>query len=378
MDYFNQYTSNTYAGSGNQLFFNMPEGDIQTGRILYKITTPGTFNYSIMFSNIIDSTYSTGLISHNNLICNSWNIHCAQIGTCKKINSNKEISKLIMSDNIKDINADMIISDFRKLTFNGENYKVVNPGEFFSSDPVTIHFEKGEYLCLELTFSGKMIPYHEESLLPVFVKTDSGWQYSKRMPFAGMIGCDRKVKKRIAYLGDSITQGIGTEVNSYLHWNAILSEKIGEDYSFWNLGLGFGRASDASSDGAWLYKAKQNDIVFVCFGVNDILQGSSAEQIEANLARIVGILKDAGKKVILQTIPPFDYNDTDIEKWKKVNVYIKSVLKHKVDIVFDNVPHLSRSKDQPHIAEFGGHPNACGCAVWADALYEAIKDHFDF
>lgn len=33
--------------------------------------------------------------------------------------------------------------------------------------------------------------------------------------FAGMIGCDRKVSAKIAYFGDSITQGIGTKENSY-------------------------------------------------------------------------------------------------------------------------------------------------------------------
>ena len=35
---------------------------------------------------------------------------------------------------------------------------------------------------------------------------------------------------RVLLIGDSITQGIGTKLNSYLHWNAILSEKLGEEY----------------------------------------------------------------------------------------------------------------------------------------------------
>ena len=376
MDYFNQYTSNTLAGSGNQLFFNMEEGEVLTGRVLYKITSSGEHRYSLLFSNIIDSTYSTGNISHANLICESWTIHRAQIGICKEIPSNKAVPSLTMADNAESSDADILIRDFVPITFNGQASKIVSPGEFFHSDPIIIRFDQNEYLCLEVSFSGKMIPYHEESLLPVFIKTENGWQYSKHMPFAGMIGCDRKVKKKIAFLGDSITQGIGTELNSYLHWNALLSKKLGNEYAFWNLGLGFGRASDAASDSAWLYKAKQNDIVFVCYGVNDLLQGATAEQIKKNISSIVQKLKAQVQTVILQTIPPFDYDIETRQKWEDVNSFIKTNLRQTADYVFDNVPFLCKDTALPHLAAYGGHPNEVGCAVWADALYKEIQHLF--
>ncbi len=214
-------------------------------------------------------------MSHKNLICGEWIIHSARIGRFRKIDMTKNISDLTMDDGDKD--SDIVVSDFKNISFNGLNSKKVMPGEFFASDPVMLEYEKDEYLCLEISFSGEMIPYHEETLLPVFIKCEKGWKYSRLMPFAGMIGCDRQVKGKIAYLGDSITQGNGTKENSYLHWNAVLSEKLGSDYSYWNLGIGYGRANDAASDGAWLYKAKQNDIVFVCYGVNDIIQGEDVK-----------------------------------------------------------------------------------------------------
>lgn len=69
MKYFEDFTSNTYAGSGNQLHFKMNENEIRTGRVFYKISVGGEYNYSILFSNIIDSTYADGSISHKNLIC---------------------------------------------------------------------------------------------------------------------------------------------------------------------------------------------------------------------------------------------------------------------------------------------------------------------
>lgn len=371
MKYFESFHSNTHAGSGNQLYFETKEHEIHTGRLFYKISIGGKYNYSILFSNIIDSTYSNGMLSHKNLICDEWTIHSARIGRCRKFDVSKNISELLMDD--ENINADIVVSDFKDIQFDGQKSKKVMPGEFFSSDPVELEYKKDEYLCLEITFSGEMIPYHEQTLLPVFVKSGEMWEYSKFMPFASMIGCDRQVKKRIAYLGDSITQGIGTRPNSYLHWNAIFSEKLGPEYSYWNLGLGFGRASDAASDGAWLYKAKQNDIVFVCYGVNDILQGQTEEQIKADLTHIADTLKKEGKKVIMQTIPPFNYEGENIEKWKRLNSYILTELKNKVDYVFDNRACLGE-KESPEKAIYGGHPNEEGCEIWANALLTKIKE----
>lgn len=360
---FENYSSNTYAGSGNQHFFNMDDGELRVGRILYKISVGGEYNYSLLFSNIIDSTYSDGTISHKNLICDSWKIYSARVGKCQIIATDKMVEEM-------NFDKDVTIPDFCDLTFGGKEEKTVMPGEFFSADPIKLDFKKGEYLCLEITFSGRMIPYHEESLLPVFVKEGGEWKYSRQMPLACMIGCDRKVKGRIAYIGDSITQGIGAKRNSYLHWNALLSEKLGEEYSYWNLGIGYGRANDAATDGAWLYKAKQNDIVFVCFGVNDILRQYPEEQIKKDLETIIDTLKKNVKKVILQTIPPFEFQEKDIEKWQRINDYIKTVLADKGDMLFDNNPCLCPDGVHPI---YGGHPNEEGCAVWAEELYKAVK-----
>lgn len=189
-----------------------------------------------------------------------------------------------------------------------------------------------------------------------------------------MIGCDRKTSGRIAYLGDSITQGIGTTPNSYLHWNAVFSEKLGSDYSYWNLGIGYGRANDATSDGAWLYKAKHNDIVFVCYGVNDILKGQPEEQIKEDLTYIVNSLKNEGKKVIIQTIPLFDYEGQNIKKWERINSYILTELKDKADFILDNTQFLSK-KVMPSDAIYGGHPNEDGCEIWAEALFKKIQEY---
>ncbi len=364
MSFFDNFASNTCAGSGNQLFFGTD--GVRTGRVFYKISAGGAYNYSILFSNIIDSTYADGSVSHKNLICEPWDLCGARVGRCSFV-PDKPLSQIDMSE--------LCPSDFKALTFDGKSSKTVAPGEFFSSDPQAFSFKKDEYLVLELSFCGSMIPYHEESLLPVFVRDGDSWRYSKHMPFAGMIGCDRPVSKRIAYIGDSITQGIGTAPNSYRHWNAELSKKLGDGFAFWNLGLGYGRASDAASDGAWLYKAKHNDVIFVCYGVNDILHVGNESQLKKDLSDIVTTLKKSGKTVILQTVPPFDYKGDKIGMWERVNEFIKTELRPRVDLLFDNVPVLGRA-DAPHMSRFGGHPNEEGCAVWAEALFEKTKNFF--
>lgn len=375
MKYFEQYVSNTIAGSANHLFFTMKEGEIRTGRVFYKITVGGEYDYSILYSNIMDSTFNVGEISHQNLICDSWTIHSARVGVCKAISQDKDVMQMSMADAEEGKDADIIVSDFQDLTFSSKLCKEVMPGEFFTTDPIRLSFEKGDFMCIEMTYSGKMIPYHENSILPIYNKTANGWEYCREMPVAGMIGCNRKVVRKIGFLGDSITQGIGTEYNAYAHWNALLTDKIGEDFGCWNLGIGYARANDAASDSAWMYKVKHNDIVVMCLGINDIGRGFPVEQIEKDLTTVLHILKNAGIKVVLQSLPPYSgLSETEISKWKQVTAYIKEVLAPQADLFFDVAPHLYVSEETPTESLYNPHPNADGCKVWAEALYEEIKD----
>ncbi len=359
MDFFKKYTSNTLAGSGNQSYIDFKdENEMRKGRTLYKIFAGGTYNYSILFSNITDSTFADGTHSHRNLLIDEWTLLEARVGItpyCKATEMEEP--------------AEML-----PLTFDGKKEKTVHPGEFFSSDPITLSPKSGEYLCLEITFKGAMVSYHEESILPVFAWNGEKWVPSKYHPFASMIGCDRPVKKRVAFLGDSITQGIGTPVNSYAHWNAVVADMIGPDYAYWNLGLGYGRADDAATDGAWLYKAKQNDVVVLCYGVNDIFRIGDAALIKKNLEKIIDILQAKGIQVLLQSVPPFDYSETSVGIWYDVNDYVRTVLAKKADAFFDCADLLKKSEDEPHLAPYGGHPNAVGCKLWGEALAPVLKE----
>jgi len=356
MSYFDVYSSNSLAAAGNQFIFESDGNEKMTGIIFYKIFHGGKYGYSFLYSNILDSTYSDGSQSNCNMICNEWEIYEASVAVTKDVNPN----------GLKD-------SDFIPLTFDGKSEKTVAPGEFFATDRIELSPEKNDYFCIKLVFSGTKMPYHPEAVIPSFRLINGEWVDSRCIPFCGCIGCDRPIDKKIAYWGDSITQGCGTPVNSYTHWAAVLSELLGENNSYWDIGLGYGRGADAGSLGAWTYKAKHNDYVFICFGVNDILQGYSAEEIKKNLNKTVDFLNKNGVKVILQTVPPFDYANDKTVIWADVNNYIKTVLSNKVYYVFDNIPVLSVGKDKPNMAKYGGHPNVEGSKVWAEALFPTVN-----
>ena len=358
MNYFSRYTSNTTAASANQLFFS-PISAVKptTGRVYYRVFAGGTYRYSLLFSNILDSTFDHGDIAKRNRVIDTWHLDGVRVAVTDNCDPNT-------------LNSD----DMLPLTFGGAHEKKVAPGEFFTSDALALTAKCGDYVCVEYRYRGKEIPYHEERIIPAYVQQDGKWFDTSRVPFLGMLGCDRPVKKRIVFWGDSITQGIGTERNSYDHWNARLAEMLGKEYAYWNLGIGFGRASDASSLGAWFYKAKHADLAVVCFGVNDLLQTGDSEAIKRDLTEIVDALTRARVKVLLQTVPPFNYTGDLIEKWKDVNAYIKNELATRVEAVFDNSTVLSLSADEPQKTCFGGHPNAEGCRLWAEALYPVMKD----
>ena len=259
------------------------------------------------------------------------------------------------------------------MSFGGKAEKSVAPGEFFTSDEVTLNAEENEFLCLEMTYRGRELPYHEESLLPIFLQEGEEWTPTKKMPLPGMIGCRRTVKKRIGLIGDSITQGCGTEPNSYTHYGARIAKILGSDYSFWDLGLGYGRANDAASLGAWFYKAKQVDVITVCYGVNDLLQGFPVEQTKKDMRTLAENLKKEGLTVILQTVPPFSYQGDNIRRWHELNEYIQTELSKVADGIFDVVPILGQGGDLSHMAKYGDHPDGEGHKVWSEALAPVLR-----
>ncbi len=367
MKYFEKYVSNTLAGSSNQSFFITDNKDCEyTGRVFYKIFCGGKFNYSLLFSNMTDSSYRG--VNAADEICDSWVI----------LDMGAAVVKAPGNPFDKQPFADVEIEDMQQITFGGSEKRIVKPGEFFTSDEFELDGEKGDFICIEMTFKGTKIPYHDEVQIPIYIYEDGKFVFNNKMPLPQMLGCERNVEKRIAFLGDSITQGIGATFNSYNHWCAKIADSIGEKYSFWNLGIGCAKAMDAAGDGAWLFKAKQCDFVSVCLGVNDINRGRSAQQLKNDLAAVVKLLRKEGIRVGIFTPFPYDYKDEYLEVWLDVCSFIKNDLSKECEYCFVTSDYVG-SPEKPQIPRYGGHPNDEGCSVLADGFVDYIgKIGFEF
>lgn len=337
-EFYRRFSSDCSAGCGNQLLAKLPQPVTKTGRCWFRLSRGGE-RYALLFSNEIDSTYDDGSISRPGDVGDDWIIHQLRVGLCR---------------------------DFRKepacwhpVTFAGERQKRVFGKEPFVTDPIALNAKAGDWLCYEITFTGSCYPYHEEAVLTMIP--------DKQMPLPLMIGSDRPVKEKIGFFGDSITQGCGTEDDSYTHWVAQIGENLPENCSVWDLGIGYARAQDAARDGGWLERAKQCDKVHVCFGVNDVLRGRKAEDILQDLQTIVCKLQAAGCRVILFTLPPFNLEGEQRAQWQSVNKTIRGSLWLEADGFFDIAAVLGQDAPNEHLCIYDGHPNGEGCKAVAEA-----------
>ena len=358
MKWFDTFVSNTPGGTGNQLFHRFGDDRARRGRVYYKVFHGGKYDYSLLFSNLIDSTYKVEYGSCANYVCDAWEILSAAVGVCKTTGAETAGE----------------VENFVPLRFGGARHKTVAPGEFFTTDPVALVPEKGDFLCVEIEFRGEMIPYHLESILPTFAFENGAWIPDKRVPVPGMVGCARKVAARIGYFGDSITQGIGTPPNAYTHWCALVAEALGEKYSHWNLGIGYGRGQDAASGGAWMFKAKHVDGAVVTFGSNDVGRGRTVDEMKRDFTSLVDQLHDAGVKVFLQTLPPFDWKDEYLKRWLAINEFLRNELAPKTEGFFDVAPLLTDATQYIGKSKYGKHPDETGCRIWAEALIPRLKE----
>lgn len=353
-DKFRKYCSNTLASCGNQSIFEL--NGTGEGMIFLKVFKGGSFNYVFAFSGIIDSTFADGSVSKCNDKTSGWTIDSLEAAVCDVCDPEQAEKE-----------------SFAQLTFGGKSSLTVGDENLYFTDAKSITTDKGQFICLKIKFSGKRLPYHPESIIALYRRNENGWGQSVNLPVPVFTGVEREVKNRIAFIGDSITQGIGSVWNSYKHYAACTAELLGDENAYWDMGIGYARGADMASKGIWLEKAKQNDIVSVCYGVNDMFRGRTVEQLKADLDTILTELKSAGCKVVMQTVPPFDYGGEHEKMWREVNDFIRNSLAPKADVFFDNNPILcGNGKDSPD-AKYGGHPNNEGHRLWAEALAPAIK-----
>jgi lysophospholipase L1-like esterase len=364
--------SGTVVGiPGNEFVAVSAAPFLTTYRTFVRSRAPGPTNWVFWMSNAQDSTFGVGP-PNPNTPGPVWQIEAAFAGDGGTGHGGAVPGTLV------------------PVTFGGSTTRTVQPGEKFWSDPVMLDLPDGDDLVFTWAVSaqatGPTMPATSAPFLTTFFangknladqESNAGFSASYDMLVAPQLfATDRPISKRLCFLGDSITQGIGSTRDMYRYWVAKIADGLGPDVGVWNLGSGWARAADAASDGFWLWKAKQCDEVAVALGVNDIINSQrSSDQILADLTTILDALKahNPAVKTILFTIPTFNFALTPYATWKAVNDTILATPPASADRVFDiaaveSQPPPNDGKLMVGYSSGDGHPNDTGSAAIANAF----------
>jgi len=280
-----------------------------------------------------------------------------------------------------------------KLTFDGNPYVVIKPGEYVVSDAFQFKMEARSNVAITLHFgsvSANPLTSHPGSRTTSYLATGQTNDFSSAVTFAHwyIINDIEVLAPRhaaaIVVLGDSITDGRGSTTNNQDRWTDILSRKLLANrktrwLSVLNMGLG-GNAVLFGGNGLPARQRFERDLfgqegvkyVILFEGVNDI--GGSrnpVEKAEAIIEVYKKITTEAharGIKVFGATVTPFgkSFYDTGIqlEGWKVLNKWIRS--NDLLDGYFDFAEVMASPSDPTMLNEdflFENdrlHPNAAG------------------
>ena len=355
---FKKYVSNTSLALGKSYLIEKTNGPLRQ-RVYIKPTLYGKFEWKFYFLNSVNSTYGLGEVAHANVSGGSWTINWARVGVSPSLDISDDVTNII------------------DITFDGKPSRAVLPDEELWSDAIELEINNG-YLVWEWELEGENIPSMPEDIFSSYTWNGEKWAHEWNRTQPCMVAIRRDYKKRIGFLGDSITAGCGTKKDAYEMWVARIADAIKDSYSVWNLGLGFGRGSDCATNGSWLYKAKKCDTVFITYGVNDIKsgeyakgRGSSAGEIVLWAQSMLENLQKASVEVILCTIPPFSYDERQIWEWRCANLGLRLLARQRGVRLFDIASAL---ESEPYKGDFphGDHPNGEGCRM----VFEKFKEEF--
>ncbi|OBZ13493.1 SGNH/GDSL hydrolase family protein [Bacillus sp. FJAT-26390] len=338
------YTSITSLSSAANFKWKAEKKTTVTFRTYIQPREYGLLSFKLWHSNSVDSTWADGSESKAN-----------DLGGCWRIES------CFVADGGAQPDGAIVNGSVRGVTFGGAPSKNVQQGEQFWSDPVAIALPENHFLAfswaLTLDGSAEGIPFNTETLLASAYEADgdlAGQASSEGYAPAGnrqvlpsLLAYEKNVQKTIVFLGDSITQGVRTELDGYAFWAAKIAAGLGPDIGVWNIGSGWARAYDLVNDSRWLAKAKQGDEVVVCLGVNDIGTASrSAEQLIADLSAIIEQLQESKPNLAiwLCTLPAFNFSGEQEKVWRTVNDWIRTEAAAHVSGVFDIASVLGQAE----------------------------------
>lgn len=356
---------NVLCGTSHNYFVRLAPGKSRTFRVRMRVQRPGS-RWRIGFSNTVDTTWDDGAVSYANMPGGEFEIVSAALASG---------------------------DGFAPVTFGGMGSRSIAPREVIVSDACDAQESDG-YIefrwCLRAGERGAIIPATPDSqALCSFAEgehtTGGAAEFTDALTLEPQNLCalpdlfeaEGAPLPRMVFIGDSITQGCGTRVDMYESWAARIAKALADRYASLNIGLGYAQIKDAASDGAWLARTKNADVVNVCLGVNDILHGDGdADICIERLRSIIAAIKAAPKapRVVIFTVPPFDYEGDYITNWRMINAAIKAPGHLGADAMFDMASVLSIGGEREYMSKYGPHPDGVGGAAVAHEYVENFID----
>lgn len=368
---------------------------IYTFRTYFKVREYGEFDYSFYYDNKLDTSW--------------WNVSNA---TANRNGSKFEITEAYFADGGEEADGSVEEGTSVAITFGGETSKVVEAGEEFTSDEVTVNVPEGHFLAFTWTISvsvtsGPTVPFTESTFATCYKKYG---EFSSQETSDGFVaGNDtfgdqvlvapnkilykRPMGKELVFVGDSITQGVSTRKDLYEFWVAKVADGLPDDYSVWNLGSGWATAGNLASNGAWLKKAATADGLFICLGVNDLGGNITLAEYQELINSIVSEvnIKNPDCIVTLFTVPPFNYSGSQGDTWFEMNEWIRQENVAGVDRYFDFAAVLSQdhpnenylkeyymsSASDPHPNGIAGTDVAESFLNWYNGASEEVAEIYD-
>ena len=174
-------------------------------------------------------------------------------------------------------------------------------------------------------------------------------------------------KKKVLFLGDSITQGGGTERSGHTYVS-LISRELG--YEVVNQGIG-GYIFDKNIIKELPFKPKK---IIVAFGTNDVWY--SAEENEKRIFDFFNRLYELYHNVkVLVVLPPFMGNSEQEAINAKFRILVGTI-KNQCER-YENIYVVNAYKMIPHFVDYFTadyvHPNVLGAVIYADNLIKSIK-----
>jgi len=184
---------------------------------------------------------------------------------------------------------------------------------------------------------------------------------------------------RVACVGDSITQGAGTNGNPYPKQ---LQGLLGDKWEVGNFGVSGRTMLRKGNQPYWNEKAYQNalafkpDVVIIKLGTNDTKPGNMAHEAEfaqdtRDLVKSFLALESKPRVFLCRPVPVIDKGNFSIteENLQKLMPHIDAVAK---ELQIDIIDMYAPLKDKPELIPDKVHPNAEGAAVMAKTAFIAL------